>query len=416
MAKAYNPFEVAQEHVDKATKALGLDEATCELLRNPQREMWVTLPVRMDDGKVKIFKGFRVQYNTARGPAKGGIRWYPTETIDTVRALACWMTWKTSVVDIPLGGGKGGIICNPKELSDGEKERLARAYIRAIAPILGITKDVPAPDVYTNGQIMAWMMDEFEAIMQEKHPGVITGKPLAIGGSEGRGDATARGGIYVLREAAKAYGIDLKDQPFAVQGFGNAGQFAATLGESILGMKLVAASDSKGGVYNPDGIDAQSLVDYKLANGSLKGYPGAKEITNEELLALPVTVLIPAAMENTLNEKTAATVQCKISVELANGPTTPEGDKILDSKGVIVLPDYLANAGGVTVSYFEQCQNAQNYYWSLEEVQQRLDQKMTRAFEAVYEMSQEKKINLRDAAYLVAVKRVADAAKLRGWC
>ncbi len=416
MAKEYNPFEVAQEHVDKATKALGLDEATSELLRNPQREMWVTLPVRMDDGKVKIFKGFRVQYNTARGPAKGGIRWYPTETIDTVRALACWMTWKTSVVDIPLGGGKGGIICNPKELSDGEKERLARAYIRAIAPILGITKDVPAPDVYTNGQIMAWMMDEFEAIMQEKHPGVITGKPLAIGGSEGRGDATARGGIYVLREAAKAYNIELKDQPFAVQGFGNAGQFAATLGESILGMKLVAASDSKGGVYNPEGIDAQTLVDYKLANGSLKGFPGAKQITNEELLALPVTVLIPAAMENTLNEKTAATVQCKISVELANGPTTPEGDKILDSKGVIVLPDYLANAGGVTVSYFEQCQNAQNYYWTLEEVQQRLDQKMTKAFKAVYEMSQEKKTNLRDAAYLVAVKRVADAAKLRGWC
>ncbi|MCR5358690.1 MAG: Glu/Leu/Phe/Val dehydrogenase [Thermoguttaceae bacterium] len=416
MAKTYNPFEVAQEHVDKATKALGLDEATSELLRNPQREMWVTLPVRMDDGKVKIFKGFRVQYNTARGPAKGGIRWYPTETIDTVRALACWMTWKTAVVDIPLGGGKGGIICNPKELSDGEKERLARAYIRAIAPILGITKDVPAPDVYTNGQIMAWMMDEFEAIMQEKHPGVITGKPLAIGGSEGRGDATARGGIYVLREAAKAYNIDLKNQPFAVQGFGNAGQFAATLGQSILGMKLVAASDSKGGVYNPEGIDAQTLVDYKLANGSLKGFPGAKEVTNEELLALPVTVLIPAAMENTINEKTAASVQCKISLELANGPTTPEGDKVLDSKGIIVLPDYLANAGGVTVSYFEQCQNAQNYYWSLEEVQQRLDQKMTKAFKAVYEMSQEKKINLRDAAYLVAVKRVADAAKLRGWC
>ncbi|MBR6480699.1 MAG: Glu/Leu/Phe/Val dehydrogenase [Thermoguttaceae bacterium] len=416
MAKAYNPFEVAQEHVDKATKALGLDEATSELLRNPQREMWVTLPVRMDDGKVKIFKGFRVQYNTARGPAKGGIRWYPTETIDTVRALACWMTWKTSVVDIPLGGGKGGIICNPKELSDGEKERLARAYIRAIAPILGITKDVPAPDVYTNGQIMAWMMDEFETIMQEKHPGVITGKPLAIGGSEGRGDATARGGIYVLREAAKAYTIELKNQPFAVQGFGNAGQFAATLGQSILGMKLVAASDSKGGIYNPEGIDAQTLVDYKLANGSLKGFPGAKEVTNEELLALPVTVLIPAAMENTINEKTAASVQCKISLELANGPTTPEGDKILDSKGIIVLPDYLANAGGVTVSYFEQCQNAQNYYWSLEEVQQRLDQKMTKAFKAVYEMSQEKKINLRDAAYLVAVKRVADAAKLRGWC
>ena len=416
MAKDYNPFEVAQAHVDKAAKTLGLDEATRELLRTPQREMWVTLPVRMDDGTVKIFQGFRVQYNTARGPAKGGIRWYPTETIDTVRALACWMTWKTSVVDIPLGGGKGGIICDPKKLSESEKERLARAYIRAIAPILGITKDVPAPDVYTTPQIMAWMMDEYETIMQEKHPGVITGKPIAIGGSAGRGDATARGGIYVLREAAKAYKIDLKDQSFAVQGFGNAGQFAATLGEEILGMKLVAASDSKGGVYNPNGIDAQALVAYKLEKGTLKGFPKAKSITNEELLALPVTVLVPAAMENTINETTAPSVQCKISLELANGPTTPEGDKILDQKGIIVLPDYLANAGGVTVSYFEQCQNAQNYYWSLEEVQERLDRKMSDAFKAVYEMSKSKRKNLRDAAYLVAIKRVADAAKLRGWC
>lgn len=413
---AYNPFEVAQQHVDKATAALGLDEAACQLLRTPQREMWVSLPVRMDNGKVKIFQGFRVQYNTARGPAKGGIRWYPTETIDTVRALACWMTWKTAVVDIPLGGGKGGIICNPKELSDGEKERLARAYIRAVAPILGITKDVPAPDVYTNAQIMCWMMDEFETIMQEKHPGVITGKPIPLGGSQGRGDATARGGIYVLREAAKAYNMDLRNQPYAVQGFGNAGQFAATLGESIIGMKLVAASDSKGGVYNENGINAQELVDYKRANGSLKGFPGAKEITNEELLALPVTVLIPAAMENTINEKTAPSVQCKISLELANGPTTPEGDAILNSKGIIVLPDYLSNAGGVTVSYFEQCQNAQNYYWSLEDVQERLDRKMSEAFKGVYEMSKEKNTTLRDAAYLVAVKRVADAAKLRGWC
>jgi glutamate dehydrogenase (NAD(P)+) len=416
MAKTYNPFEVAQQCVDKATKALGLDEATCELLRNPQREMWVTLPVRMDDGKVKVFKGFRVQYSTARGPAKGGIRWHPTETIDTVRALACWMTWKTSVVDIPLGGSKGGIICNPKELSVGEKERLSRAYIRAIAPIIGITKDVPAPDVYTNGQVMAWMMDEYEAIIQEKQSGVITGKPLALGGSAGRGDATARGGIYVLREAAKAYNIALENQPFAVQGFGNAGQFAATLGESILGMKLVAASDSKGGIYNPDGIDAQKLVDYKFANDSLKDFPEAKEITNEELIALPVTVLIPAAMENTINEKTAPMVQSKILLELANGPTTPEGDEILASKEIIVLPDYLANAGGVTVSYIEQCQNAQNYYWTLEEVQQRLDQKMTQAFKAVFDMSAEKKTTLRDAAYLVAIKRVAEAAKLRGWC
>ena len=414
--KDYNPFETAQAAIDEAADLLRLDEATRELLRNPQRELWVRIPVRMDNGKVKVFQGFRVQYSTARGPAKGGIRWFPTETIDTVRALACWMTWKTSVVDIPLGGGKGGIICDPKSLSAGEQERLARAYIRAIAPIIGITKDVPAPDVYTTGQIMAWMMDEYETIIQEKQPGVITGKPLEVGGSAGRGDATARGGIYVLREAAKAYGVDLEGETFAVQGFGNAGQFAATLGESILGMKLVAATDSTSGVYNPNGIDAQKLVNYKLKNGNLKGFPGTKPITNAKLLALPVTVLVPAAMENTINEETAPSVKCKFVLELANGPTTIPADKVLNSKGIIVIPDYLANAGGVTVSYFEQCQNAQNYYWTLEEVQERLDRKMTAAFKAVYEMSKAKKLPLRKAAYLVAVKRVADAAKLRGWC
>lgn len=416
MAEGYNPFDVARQHILKAAKTLNLDDATVALLTHPQRELWVTLPIRMDDGHMHIFQGFRVQYNTARGPAKGGIRWHPNETIDTVRALACWMTWKTSVVDIPLGGGKGGIICNPKELSETEKERLARAYIRAIAPVIGITKDVPAPDVYTTPQIMAWMMDEYEKVMMESHPGVITGKPLALGGSKGRGDATARGGIYITREAAKAYGIELKGQPFAVQGFGNAGQFAATLGEEILGMKLVAASDSRGGVYNPEGIDAKALVAYKLANKTVLGFPGAKEITNEELLGLPVTVLFPAALENTINEKTAPSVQCKISCELANGPTTPEGDAILAKNGVIVLPDYLANAGGVTVSYFEQCQNAQNYYWELEEVYERLDRKMTSAFKAVFDMSKEKNVNLRDAAYLVAIQRVVEAAKLRGWC
>lgn len=412
----YNPFETAQGFVDRTAAKLGLDDATRELLRNPQRELWVRIPVRMDNGQMKIFQGFRVQYNTARGPAKGGIRWFPTETIDTVRALACWMTWKTAVVDIPLGGAKGGIVCDPKTLSLGEKERLARGYIRAIAPIIGITKDVPAPDVYTNAQIMTWMMDEYEVIMQEKHPGVITGKPLAVGGAAGRTDATARGGIYVLREAAKAYGIDLKGKTFAVQGFGNAGQFAATLGESILGMKLVAATDSKSGVYNPDGIDAQKLVDYKLANSSLKGFPGAESITNAELLALPVTVLVPAAMENTINDETAPSVKSQIILELANGPTVPSADVVLNEKKIIVIPDYLANAGGVTVSYFEQCQDAQNYFWTLEEVQARLDQKMTAAFHAVYEMSKEKNTTLRDAAYLVAVKRVAEAAKLRGWC
>ncbi len=410
-----NPFEIAKVRIVKAAKALGLDEATTTLLCTPQREVHVALPVKMDDGTTKVFQGFRVQYNTARGPAKGGIRWFPTETVDTVRALSCWMTWKCSVVDIPLGGGKGGIICNPKELSDGEKERLARAYVRAIAPVIGITKDVPAPDVYTNGQIMAWMMDEYEKITMESHPGVITGKPIEIGGSKGRGDATARGGVYVVRECAKAYGIDLKGKTCAIQGFGNAGQFAATLSEEILGMKVVAATDSKSGVYNPDGIDAKTLVDYKLKNGSLANFPGAKSITNEELLALDVCVLFPAALENTITEENADNLKCQIICELANGPTTPEGDAIVDAKGIHLIPDYLANAGGVTVSYFEQCQNAQNYYWELEDVQKRLDQKMTNAFKAVYEMSVEKKVSLREAAYLVAIKRVADAMKLRGW-
>ena len=416
MAEERNPFEIAKARVVKAAEALGLDEATTALLCTPQREVWVALPVKMDDGSTKVFQGFRVQYNTARGPAKGGIRWFPTETIDTVRALACWMTWKTSVVDIPLGGGKGGIVCNPKELSETEKERLARAYMRAIAPVVGITKDVPAPDVYTNGQIMLWMMDEYEKMTMECHPGVITGKPVGLGGSQGRGDATARGGIYVMRECAKAYGVDLKGKTCAIQGFGNAGQFAATLAEEILGMKVVAVSDSKGGVYNPEGIAAQDLVAYKKANGALAGFPGAKEVTNEELLTLPVCVLFPAALENQITEAIAPKLQCEFICELANGPTTPEADKIINEKGICLVPDYLANAGGVTVSYFEQCQNAQNYYWELEDVQKRLDQKMTNAFKAVYNMSQEKKVSLREAAYLVAIKRVADAMKLRGWC
>ncbi|MGL4943272.1 MAG: Glu/Leu/Phe/Val family dehydrogenase [Thermoguttaceae bacterium] len=412
----YNPFAVAQAQIDKAAKTLGLDDGTHALLRTPQREVHVAIPVKMDNGTTRVFQGFRVQYSTARGPAKGGIRWHPEETIDTVRALACWMTWKTSVVDIPLGGGKGGVICDPKKLSDGEKERLARGYIRAVAPVLGITKDVPAPDVYTTPQIMAWMMDEFEKMTMECHPGVITGKPLALGGSQGRGDATARGGIYITREAAKAYNIELKGAPMAIQGFGNAGQYAATLGEEILGLKLVAASDSTCGIYIKEGVAAKELIAYKTKTGSLKGFPGAKEISSDDVLAVECTVLFPSALENSINDKNAAKVNCKISCELANGPTTPEGDAILDKKGVIVLPDYLANAGGVTVSYFEQCQNAQNFYWELDEVQKLLDKKMTAAFKAVHQMSVEKKTNLRDAAYLVSIKRVAEAAKLRGWC
>ncbi|UCD89105.1 MAG: Glu/Leu/Phe/Val dehydrogenase [Desulfobacterales bacterium] len=415
MQDSLNPFSIAQQQLDDAAQKLGLEPAMHELLRWPMQELTVLLPVKMDDGSTKVFHAFRVAYNTARGPAKGGIRWHPDETIDTVRALAAWMTWKTAVVDIPLGGGKGGVICNPKALSEMEKERLARAYIRAIARTLGVTQDVPAPDVYTTPQIMAWMMDEFEVIAGEKHPGVITGKPLPLGGSPGRGDATARGGIYVTREAAKAHGIDLQKGTMAVQGFGNAGQFGALLGEEILGLQLVAASDSRAGVYNPNGMDAKDVVAYKIKTGTLEGYPEADEITNEELLELDVTVLFPAALENVITKENADNLRCRMSCELANGPTTPDADEILYDKGIIVLPDFLANAGGVTVSYFEQVQNTYNYYWGLEEVHRRLDEKMTKAFHGVHEMHQKENVHMRLAAYLVSVTRVAEACKLRGW-
>jgi glutamate dehydrogenase (NAD(P)+) len=377
--------------------------------------MKVTLPVEMDDGKVRVFHGYRVQYNSARGPTKGGLRWHPEETMDTVRALAAWMTWKTAVVDIPLGGGKGGITCNPKEMSEREKQRLARAYMRAVGRILSVSKDVPAPDVYTTPQIMAWMMDEYEVLVGEHHPGVITGKPIPLGGSEGRGDATARGGIYVLREAGKVLGIDLHGQTMAIQGFGNAGQFAALLGHEILGLKLVAASDSRGGIYNPKGLDARQVVDYKLKTGKLQGFPGADTITNEDLLEMEVTVLFPAALENVITSSNASKIKCRIACELANGPTTPEADEILHANNIFVLPDFLANAGGVTVSYFEQVQNTYNFYWPLAEVHQRLDEKMTKAFQGVYKMYLKEKINMRQAAYLVSVARVAEACKLRGW-
>jgi glutamate dehydrogenase (NAD(P)+) len=415
MKKELNPFGIAQKQLDDAAEKLGLDKTTHELLRWPMQELKVTIPVKMDDGSTKIFHAFRIQYNTARGPAKGGIRWHPDETVETIRALAAWMTWKTSVVDIPLGGGKGGIICNPKELSETEKERLARAYMRAIARSLGVTRDVPAPDVYTTPQIMAWMMDEYETIMGEKHPGVITGKPIPLGGSQGRGDATARGGIYVTQEAAIAYGIDLKGQTMAIQGFGNAGQYAARLGEKILGLKLVAASDSRGGIYNTNGIEVEALIEHKLKTGRVNGFPEAEEIGNEQLLELEVAVLFPAALENVIIGENAPRLRCKILCELANGPTTPEADDILFDNGIIVLPDFLANAGGVTVSYLEQVQNTYNFYWEIEEIHWRLKEKMSRAFKSVYEMSQSQKVNTRQAAYLVSVARVAEACKLRGW-
>jgi glutamate dehydrogenase (NAD(P)+) len=410
-----NPFEIAQRQLDDAAAVLKLDPAVHELLRWPLRELHVTLPVKMDDGTTKIFHGFRVQYNDARGPTKGGIRYHPEETIDTVRALAAWMTWKCAVVDIPLGGGKGGIICNPKEMSPGELERLSRAYIRQVGRIIGLEKDVPAPDVYTTPQIMAWMADEFSFLKGYNEFGVITGKPLALGGSAGRGDATARGGIYCLREAGKVLGIDLKGATTAIQGYGNAGSFAHKLGVELLGLKVVAVSDSKGGIYKADGLNYEEVLAHKEKTGSVIGLPGAKFITNEELLELDVTVLIPSALENVITEANAGRIKAKLSVELANGPTTPDADKILYKNGVYVIPDFLCNAGGVTVSYFEMVQNAYDYYWEVDLVHERLDKKMTAAFHAVHAAAQEHKVNNRVAAYLVAVSRVAEAVRLRGW-
>lgn len=415
MSEQLNPFKVAQSQFDEAAELLGLEPAMRDLLRWPRREYQFTIPVKMDNGTTKIFHGYRVQYNDARGPNKGGIRWHPDETIDTVRALSAWMTWKCSVVDIPLGGGKGGVTCDPKTLSEGEKERLARGWVRMVARELGEHRDVPAPDVYTTPQIMGWMLDEYETIVGRSHPGVITGKPIPLGGSKGRTDATARGGIYTVREACKLLGLNPKGT-FAIQGFGNAGQHAAVLHPAILGGgKLVAVCDTSGAIHNPDGIDPADIIAFKKQTGKVKGFPGAKAITSEELLALHVDVLYPAALENVITEENAAKINAKIVCELANGPTTPAADHIMFNKGIHVIPDFLANAGGVTVSYFEQVQNIYNYYWSLDEVYCQLDRKMTEAYHNVYRMHKDKKVHMRLAAYLVAVHRVAEAVKLRGW-
>jgi glutamate dehydrogenase (NAD(P)+) len=415
MTEELNPFKIAQRELEMAAKRLGLDKAMGEFLKWPMREFVYTIPLKMDNGSVQVLRAYRVQYNNARGPCKGGLRWHPAETIDTVRALAAWMTWKTAMMDIPLGGGKGGVTVDPKKLSASEKERLARAYIRCVASELGAFKDVPAPDVYTDPQIMAWMMDEYETIVRMNSPSVITGKPIALGGSQGRGDATARGGVYCMREAAKAIGMNTRGATMAIQGFGNAGQFAATLGAEILGLKLVAASDSQGGVYSEKGIDPVALVAHKEKTGKVAGFPGTKPVSNDELLELQVDVLIPAALENVITAKNCNKIKPKILCELANGPTTPDSDEVLHKNGVLVLPDFLANAGGVTVSYFEQVQGTYNYFWALEDVHKQLDAHMTKAFKDVYEMSKKEKVHMRAAAYMVAVKRVADAVKLRGW-
>jgi glutamate dehydrogenase (NAD(P)+) len=414
MVEDLDPFDIALKQLNKAAKVINLDKQALELLSSPKQILQVSIPVKMDNGETKVFTGFRVHYNTARGPAKGGIRFHPDETLSTVKALSAWMTWKTAITNLPMGGSKGGVICDPKKLSVGELERLSRGYIRAIAEFIGPEIDVPAPDVYTTPQIMAWMMDEYETIVRHSAPGVITGKPLEVWGSLGRGDATARGGMFVLREAAKKMNMDLSKATVAIQGFGNAGQFAHKLVKDLFGSKVVAISDTKTGIYSEAGIDFEKLLDHKKKTGSVKDFPGTKNISNQELLELKVDVLIPAAIENQLTSSNAGKVKAKVILELANGPTTPDADEIFYKNKILLLPDFLSNAGGVTVSYFEWVQNQTGDYWTEKEVYDRLDKKMTQATHDVLDASEKYKVDPRTAAYTVSVKRVADAMKLRG--
>lgn len=422
----YNPFENAQTQFDHVADFLSLDDGTRQLLRQPSKEMHFTIPVKMDDGKTKVFNAFRIKHNTARGPAKGGIRFHPHETADTVRALSMWMTWKCAVVDIPLGGGKGGVICDPRELSMGEQERLCRGYIRALREQVGPVVDVPAPDVMTNGQHMLWMMDEYETLMGGKYPGVITGKPVGMGGSLGRTQATGYGVIYVLEAWLNKKGINPADTTASIQGFGNVAEYAAKL-YSSLGGKVIAVSswdntDKKSYTFkNKNGIDVEKLALIKDKFGSIDK-DKAKELGCEildggEWLSQDVDILIPAALENQITPEVFPKISDKVKVicEGANGPTTPDCDKLIDAKGIALLPDFLANAGGVTCSYFEQVQCNMNYFWSEEEVIEKLKAIMTKAFYGVYDLSEEKNINMRDAAYVIAINRVVEAVKQRGW-
>jgi len=410
-----NPFETAKQQVDIVCDLIGINDGSREVLKHPKRELTVNFPVRMDDGSHRVYTGYRVQYNMARGPTKGGIRYHPQVTLDEVRALAAWMTWKCAVVNIPYGGAKGGVICDPKHMSQGELERLTRRYASEIAFMIGPEVDIPAPDVYTDSQTMAWIMDTYSMQKGYSVPGVVTGKPISLGGSEGRGEATGRGCAYVIREAAKDVGVRVKGGTVAVQGFGNAGSVAADILYDEQGAKIVAISDSRGGVFKADGMNPHAVEDHKKRTGSVVGFPGAKSISNEEVLETKADILIPAALENQITSKNADKIQARIVGEAANGPTLPAADKVLFEKKITVLPDVLANAGGVTVSYFEWAQDIQGYYWPLTEVNQRLEQVMVRSYNDVHKVATERKVHNRTAAYVLAIQRVVDAMRIRGF-
>ncbi|MFC1536013.1 Glu/Leu/Phe/Val dehydrogenase [Candidatus Neomarinimicrobiota bacterium] len=424
--KTYNPFETAQKQFDRAADLLELDQATRDLLRNPLREFHFSIPIRMDDGSIKVFKGFRVQHNDARGPAKGGIRFHPQETVDTVRALSMWMTWKTAVADIPLGGGKGGVICDPHNLSLTEQERICRGWARQISKNVGSHSDVPAPDVMTNAQHMLWMLDEFETIKGDKDPGFITGKPVGMGGSLGRKEATGYGVMITVREALKVLNINPENTTASIQGFGNVSQFAIELYQQMGGtVKCVSCWDQEDhtsySYKKEDGINLKELLSITDSFGGIDKTKakelGFEMLPGEAWLEQDVDILIPAALENQITAENVEKIsdQVKIIAEGANGPTTPEADKVLDKKGIFIIPDFLANAGGVTCSYFEQVQSNMNYFWTKDEVLGKLDVKMTAAFIAVNDFAKSNNLNMRDAAYVISVDRVAQACKDRGW-
>ena len=408
-----NVWAMAQQQLDEVAQLTGLSEEIHLYLRQPKRVLEVSVPVRMDDGRFRMFTGYRVQHNMSRGPGKGGIRFHPDVTLDEVKALAMWMTWKCALVNIPFGGAKGGVICDSKAMSMQELEHLTRRFTSEISIIIGPEKDIPAPDVYTTPQVMAWIMDTFSMQKGYSIPGVVTGKPIAIGGSLERDKATARGCLYVVDEAMSVLGIPSNGASVAIQGFGNAGMHAATL-MAERGYRIVAVSDSRGGVANPKGLDTRALVAHKLATGSVVGFPASESISNKEVLEYACDVLIPAALEKVITRENAPKIRAKIVAEAANGPTLPEADAILHERGIMVLPDILANAGGVTVSYFEWVQDLQANFWEEDEINVRLKQKMTRAFRETHEQASKNKVDMRRGAYIVAVNRVAEATKLRG--
>lgn len=411
MAKV-NPFKSALQQLDKAAKLMGLDSTVYDRLQMPKREIHFSVPVRMDDGSVRVFEAYRVQYDNSRGPNKGGIRFHPDTDISEVKALSFWMTFKCATVGIPLGGGKGGVTVDPKKLSERELERLSRGFIRSLRNDIGPDIDIPAPDMYTNPKIMAWMMDEFNTLHSGHMPGVITGKPLAVGGSAGRGYSTAQGGVYVTLELAKKMKLK-KGATVVIQGFGNAGSYMAKI-LTKKGYKVVGLSDSRGGIVNPKGLDPVAVEKHKAKTGAVQNFPGAKNVTNAQILTTPCDILVPAALENQILAENAGKLKCRAIVELANGPTTPEADEKLFKKGIIVVPDILANAGGVTVSYFEQVQNAYNYYWSEKEVLAKLEPIMVDSFTAVWAAKEKYGCDMRTAAYIHAAGRIEQAMLAKG--